>query len=144
MCESSLRLRRKGFIGYSCAMAKSSNDLFANLRTYISKVAEGERTPAEVAAAVNTWARESADALKVKIQEEVENSVTKMGFVKRDEFDRLANEVAALTGKPVAKKSAKPTGSKPSAKKSAPKKSAPKKSAPGKVVKKAPAKKVEK
>ena len=143
MCESSLRLRRKGFIGYSCAMAKSSNDLFANLRTYISKVAEGERTPAEVAAAVNTWARESADALKVKIQEEVENSVTKMGFVKRDEFDRLANEVAALTGKPVAKKSAKksakPTGSKPS-----PKKSAPKKSAPGKVVKKAPAKKVEK
>jgi BMFP domain-containing protein YqiC len=148
LCESSLRLRRKGFIGYSCAMAKSSNDLFANLRTYISKVAEGERTPAEVAAAVNTWARESADALKVKIQEEVENSVTKMGFVKRDEFDRLANEVAALTGKPVAKKSAKksakPTGSKPSAKKSAPKKSAPKKSAPGKVVKKAPAKKVEK
>jgi len=129
-------------------MAKSSNDLFANLRTYISKVAEGERTPAEVAAAVNTWARESADALKVKIQEEVENSVAKMGFVKRDEFDRLANEVAALTGKPVAKKSAKksakPTGSKPSAKKSAPKKSAPKKSAPGKVVKKAPAKKVEK
>ncbi|MEJ6607121.1 MAG: hypothetical protein QNL07_03440 [Candidatus Planktophila sp.] len=116
-------------------MTKSSNDLFANLRTYISKLADGERTPAEVAAAVNTWARESADALKAKIQEEVESSVTKMGFIKRDEFDRLANEVTALTGKPTAK----PTVKKPSLKKAAAKKSTSKK-----VAKKVPAKKVTK
>jgi L-alanine-DL-glutamate epimerase-like enolase superfamily enzyme len=53
-------------------MSKASNDIFSTLRTYISKVTEGERTPAEVAAAVNSWARESADALKAKIHEEVE------------------------------------------------------------------------
>ena len=85
-------------------MAKASNDLFSTLRTYLTKVTEGERSPAEVAAAVNSWARESADALKAKIHEEVEASVAKMGFIKRDEFDRLAAQVAALGGKSDAKK----------------------------------------
>jgi len=85
-------------------MAKASNDLFSTLRTYLTKVSEGERSPAEVAAAVNSWARESADALKAKIHEEVEASVAKMGFIKRDEFDRLAAQVAALSGKPTLKK----------------------------------------
>ena len=109
-------------------MAKSSNDLFSTLRTYISKVTEGEKSPAEVAAALNGWARESADALKSKIHEEVEASVAKMGFVKRDEFDRLAAQVAAMKGGSPAKKSAakKSAPKKPATKKSAAKKSAPK------------------
>jgi BMFP domain-containing protein YqiC len=105
-------------------MAKASNDLFSTLRTYLSKVTEGERSPAEVAAAVNSWARESAEALKAKIHEEVEASVSKMGFIKRDEFDRLAAQVASLSGE---KRPAK--------------KSAAKKAPAKKVVKKAPAKK---
>ena len=112
-------------------MAKSSNDLFSTLRTYISKVTEGEKSPAEVAAALNGWARESADALKSKIHEEVESSVAKMGFVKREEFDRLAAQVAAMKGATPAKKSAtkKSAPKKAAAKKSAVKKSAPKKKA---------------
>jgi BMFP domain-containing protein YqiC len=97
-------------------MSKASNDLFSTLRTYISKVTEGERTPAEVAAAVNSWARESADALKAKIHEEVEASVAKMGFIKREEFDRLAAQVADLDGKkaPVKKASSKKSPAKKS------------------------------
>lgn len=112
-------------------MAKSSNDLFSTLRTYISKVTEGEKSPAEVAAALNGWARESADALKSKIHEEVEASVAKMGFVKRDEFDRLAAQVSAMeSGASTKKASTKKTApKKPVAKKSAAKKSAPKKKA---------------
>ena len=109
-------------------MSKPANDLFSTLRTYISKVTEGERTPAEVAAAVNSWARESADALKAKIHEEVEASVSKMGFIKRDEFDRLAAQVAALNGKTPAKKAAP--------KKASTKKATVKKSAVKKAVKK--------
>jgi len=115
-------------------MAKSSNDLFATLRTYISKVTEGEKSPAEVAAALNGWARESAEALKSKIHEEVEASVSKMGFVKRDEFDRLAAQVAAMKSgsaakKPAAKKSAakRPATTKAAVKKSVAKKKAVKK-----------------
>jgi len=106
-------------------MAKASNDLFSTLRTYLTKVTEGERSPAEVAAAVNSWARESADALKAKIHEEVEASVAKMGFIKRDEFDRLAAQVAALGGKPISKKkspSKKSDSTKSSAKKASGKK----------------------
>lgn len=110
-------------------MSKASNDIFSTLRTYISKVTEGERTPAEVAAAVNSWARESADALKAKIHEEVEASVAKMGFIKREEFDRLAAQVAALNVKTPAKSSsAKKSSSKSAVKKSTAKKSAAKKS----------------
>ena len=120
-------------------MAKSSNDLFSTLRTYISKVTEGEKSPAEVAAALNGWARESAEALKSKIHEEVEASVAKMGFVKREEFDRLAAQVAAMNGgSPVKKAAPKKTGAKKAtakkttvkaatAKKAAPKKKAVKK-----------------
>ena len=105
-------------------MSKASNDIFSTLRTYISKVTEGERTPAEVAAAVNSWARESADALKAKIHEEVEASVAKMGFIKREEFDRLAAQVDALKGESPAKKtSAKKSPVKKPAKKVAAKKS---------------------
>ena len=115
-------------------MAKSSNDLFATLRTYVSKVTEGEKSPAEVAAALNGWARESAEALKSKIHEEVEASVAKMGFVKREEFDRLAAQVAAMKGGTPVKKS---TGKKAAPKKAAPKKAV-KKSA---VTKSAPKKK---
>jgi BMFP domain-containing protein YqiC len=114
-------------------MAKSSNDLFATLRTYISKVTEGEKSPAEVAAALNGWARESADALKSKIHEEVEASVSRMGFVKRDEFDRLAAQVAAMKSGSTAKK---PAAKKSAAKKPAVKKAAVKKSVAKKAVKK--------
>jgi BMFP domain-containing protein YqiC len=118
-------------------MSKASNDIFSTLRTYITKVTEGERTPAEVAAAVNSWARESADALKAKIHEEVEASVAKMGFIKRDEFDRLAAQVAALNGSaPTKKSSVKKSSAKPAVKKTTVKKSSVKKSSAKKTAKK--------
>ena len=117
-------------------MAKASNDLFSTLRTYLTKVTEGERSPAEVAAAVNSWARESADALKAKIHEEVEASVAKMGFIKRDEFDRLSAQVAALGGKS--------SSSKKSPSKKSDLSKSPIKKASGKKVKKATANKAAK
>ena len=117
-------------------MSKASNDIFSTLRTYISKVTEGERTPAEVAAAVNSWARESAEALKAKIHEEVEASVAKMGFIKREEFDRLAAQVADLSGKAPAKKSAAKTSVKKSSVKKATVKKNPVKKSAKKAVKK--------
>ena len=73
-----------------------SNDLFSSLKTYLTKLSDGEKTPQEVAAALNAWARESADSLKAKIHDEVETTVLKMGFVKREEFDRLLARVDAI------------------------------------------------
>ena len=78
-------------------MAKAPvSDLFSTLKSYAQKLSDGERTPAEIAAALNDWAHESGQSLKAKITEEVESAVRKMGFVKREEFDALAREVGAL------------------------------------------------
>lgn len=91
-------------------MAKNPpSELFSTLKGYFNQLTEGERTPTEVASAFNEWARESAESVKAKIAEEVETSVTKMGFVKREEYEELLARVAELESKkstksPVAKK----------------------------------------
>jgi BMFP domain-containing protein YqiC len=87
-------------------MAKSPiSELFSTLRSYAQKLSDGERTPSEIASALNDWAHESAESVRGKIHEEVETAVLKMGFVKREEFDALAKEVSSL--KKELKKSAK-------------------------------------
>jgi len=73
-----------------------ANDLFSTVKSYISKVADGERTPAELATAMNAWIKESTESIKIKVEEEVTRSVSKMGFIERAEFDELKAEVARL------------------------------------------------
>lgn len=100
-------------------MAKAPiTEIFSTLKSYAQKLSDGERTPAEIATALNDWAHESADSVRAKIHEEVEAAVLKMGFVKREEFDALAKEVAAL------KKAAKKSPAKKIAKKAPTKKAA--------------------
>lgn len=87
-------------------MAKTqASEIFSTLKSYAQKLSDGERTPAEVATALNDWAKESADSIKGRIHDEVESAVEKMGFVKREEFDQLAAEVQRLK-KAAPKKSA--------------------------------------
>ena len=105
------------------------------MRTYINKVSVNEKSAAEIANSVNVWVRESGEAVKQKIEEEVESTVLRMGFVKRAEFDALAAEVARLGGKPVAAKSANKASAKKSA---APKKATAKKAAAKKATAKKP------
>lgn len=73
-----------------------ANDIFSTLRTYLTKITDGDKSATEVASAVNQWLREGGEALKVKIEDEVERSVSKMGFVKRGEFEALKEELARL------------------------------------------------
>lgn len=73
-----------------------AKDLFSALKVYLKKVTDGERSPAEVVASVSTWMRESAESVKSKIEEEVEKSVSKMGFAKREEVERLKSELSQL------------------------------------------------
>lgn len=101
------------------------SELFSTLKSYAQKLSDGERTPAEIASALNEWAHESAESVRSKIHEEVESAVLKMGFVKREEFDALAKQVASLKKQAPAKQIAK----------------APVKKSPKKVAKKAPTKK---
>ena len=85
-----------------------ANDIFSTLRTYLRKVTDGDKNASEVASTVNQWLREGGEALKIKIEDEVERSVSKMGFVKRGEFEALKEEVARLKMSKPAKKAAAP------------------------------------
>ena len=112
-------------------MAKNpAGELFSILKGHFSALTDGERSPTEVASALNDWARESADSIKSKVSEEVEIHVAKMGFIKRDEYEKLLARVAELEN---------------SSKKKASVKQAPiKKTTVKKIAKKAPAKKASK
>ena len=103
-----------------------ANDLFSSLRTYLNKVSEGERTPAELANALKHWVKQSGDVLKSKIDEEVNNTVSRMGFIKREEFDELREELEKLkkasSSATPKKKSAPTTKTQPTKKKSTPQK----------------------
>jgi len=100
-----------------------ANDIFSTLRTYLSNVTDGNKSASEVASTVNQWLREGGEALKIKIEDEVERSVSKMGFVKRGEFEALQEEVARIKmNKPVkkatpAKKTVKKAATKKASKK---------------------------
>jgi BMFP domain-containing protein YqiC len=108
-------------------MSKNS-DFLSTLKSLTNDVQLGNKTATDVADSLNAWLKEGGEALKVKIEDEVERSVSKMGFVKRGEFEALKQEVAALK-KGTPKKSAKKTTVKKALKKSA------KKAATKKVVK---------
>ena len=122
-----------------------NNDLKATIRSLIDNVQLGNKSGTEVAQSMNVWLKEGGEALKVKIEDEVERSVSKMGFVKRGEFEALKQEVAALK-KSGASAPPKKTVKKSAAAKSAAKKSTQKvvKKAAKKVAKKSAAKKVSK
>ena len=121
-------------------MSKNS-DIKATIKSLIENVQLGNKSGTEVAQSVNLFLKEGGEAIKVKIEDEVERSVSKMGFVKRGEFEALKQEVAALkkggasAKKSPAKKSAKKVVKKSAAKKSVAKKTAAKKTAAKKVSK---------
>jgi hypothetical protein len=74
-----------------------------------------------MANALNNWVKQSGDVLKSKIDEEVHNTVTRMGFIKREEFDELKaefEEFKKVHNRPATKKSAAAAKKKPTAKKS--------------------------
>ena len=120
-----------------------NNDIKATIKSIIENVQLGNKSGTEVAQSVNVWLKEGGEALKIKIEDEVERSVSKMGFVKRGEFEALKQEVAALK-KGGAASSSKKSATKSAPKKAATKKTAAKKPAVKKSVKKSAAKKVSK
>ncbi len=88
-----------------------NKDFLTSLKSLSNNVHLGNKTATEIADSLNAWLKDGGEALKVKIEDEVERSVSKMGFVKRGEFEALKQEVAALkkgkTDKVVKKTSAK-------------------------------------
>ena len=91
--------------------------------------------PVEIASQVNHWLQESGEAIRLRVEDEVEKAVTNRGFVKRSEFLKLEARIASLEGKPK-KNSAKKNSAKKSAKKRSSTSKASKANNSGKSVKK--------
>ncbi len=94
-------------------MAKNpTSEFLATLKSYINQLTDGDRTPNEVASALNGWARESAESIKAKVAEEVEAQVSKMGFIKRAEYEKLLARVEKLEKSTSVKNATKKSSSK--------------------------------
>lgn len=77
-----------------------------DLRDNLKRLKDAD--PVELASQLNGWLQESGEAIRLRVEDEVEKAVTKRGFVKRSEFQKLEARIAALEGKPklASKKSA--------------------------------------
>lgn len=72
-------------------------DLRTSFKALTENLTAGNKSAADVAGSLNLWLKEGGEALKIKIEDEVERSVSKMGFIKRGEFEALKQQVEALT-----------------------------------------------
>ena len=104
-----------------------ANDLFGSLKAYATRVLGDEINPEKSAAAMSGWLKESSDALRDKVEKEVERTVKRLGLAKQSEVSALRKEVAVLR-REISGKSEKVTAKKSAVKKTAAKKAAPKKS----------------
>jgi polyhydroxyalkanoate synthesis regulator phasin len=116
-----------------------ANDLFGSLKAYATRVLGDEINPEKSAAAMSGWLKESGDALREKVEKEVERTVKRLGLAKQSEVSALRKEVAALR-RDISGKSEKVTAKKKASTKYAVKKTAAKKAAPKNSAKKATSK----
>lgn len=116
-----------------------ANDLFGSLKAYATRVLGDEINPEKSAAAMSGWLKESGDALRDKVEKEVERTVKRLGLAKQSEVSALRKEVAALR-RDISGKSEKVTTKKSASTKTTVKKTAAKKAAPKKSAKKATSK----
>ena len=116
-----------------------ANDLFGSLKAYATRVLGDEINPEKSAAAMSGWLKESSEALRDKVEKEVERTVKRLGLAQQSEVTELRKELVALrrevTGKgakvnlkkvpakKATKKVAKKSPTKKAAKKSTTKKS---------------------
>ena len=69
-----------------------------NIKDNLKRLKDAD--PVELAGQLNSWLQESGEALRLRIEDEVEKAVTKRGFVKRSEFLKLEARISDLEGKP--------------------------------------------
>ena len=89
-----------------------ASDLNSVLKKYLATLGKNEATAAEIAMSVRSWVVENGEIAKEKIEKQIEETVSRMGFVKVSDLDILAKRISELEGrakiskKAVAKKSA--------------------------------------
>lgn len=104
----------------------NGTDLLGAFRAYAQKALGNDFNPEKAAAALNTWVKESGDALKERVERETERAVKKLGLAKESDLRALRAEISELRGELGIKAKGKSSGK---SKKSAPRKASGKKRA---------------
>ena len=73
-----------------------STDLIGAFRAYAQKALGNDFNPEKAAAALNSWVKESGDALKIRIERETERAVKKLGLAKESDLHALQEEISDL------------------------------------------------
>ncbi|MEI6648804.1 MAG: hypothetical protein WCO08_04075 [Actinomycetes bacterium] len=118
-----------------------AQDIFSAFKNYAAKLSNGEKNPAEMAAALKVWLEDSGEMIKDRIEEEIEKAGERLGFIRKEELEKVESDLlnritkleAAFDATKAPKKSSKKTATgaakkkegtakKPAAKKSSAKK----------------------
>ena len=76
-----------------------ASDLNSVLKKYLATLGKNEASAAEVAKSVRTWVVENGEIAKEKIEKQIEETVSRMGFVKVSDLDILAKRISELEGR---------------------------------------------
>ncbi len=71
-------------------------DLIGAFRAYAQKALGNDFNPEKAATALNSWIKESGDALKDRVERETERAVKKLGLAKESDLHKLREEIRAL------------------------------------------------
>lgn len=74
----------------------SGTDFIGAFRAYAQKAMSNEFNAEKAAAALNSWVKESGDALRDRIERDTERAVKKLGLAKESDLRALADELVQL------------------------------------------------
>jgi cell shape-determining protein MreC len=74
----------------------SGTDFIGAFRAYAQKAMGNEFNAEKAAAALNSWVKESGEALRDRIERDTERAVKKLGLAKESDLRALADELARL------------------------------------------------
>lgn len=81
-----------------------ASDLNSVLKKYLAALGKNEASAAEVAKFLRSWVVENSEIAKERIEKQIEESVSRMGFVKSSDLDLLVNRISELENRTKSKK----------------------------------------
>jgi polyhydroxyalkanoate synthesis regulator phasin len=73
-----------------------ASDLNSVLKKYLETLGRNEVSAAELAKTLRSWVVENGEIAKEKIEKQIEETVSRMGFVKSSDLDLLVKRISEL------------------------------------------------
>ena len=78
-----------------------ASDLNSVLKKYLSSLGKNEANATEIAKSVRTWVVENGEIAKEKIEKQIEETVSRMGFAKTSDLDLLMKRISELESRAI-------------------------------------------